>query len=106
MAAGVVSGTVALMIEGARATFGATPTPNVIKAMLQRSAMPMSDAAGTPYHVLAQGAGSLNPVGAVELAQALDVTMPVGSYWLVTGLTSCHHHRRAEHRLGRQHRLG
>ena len=35
MAAGVVSGSVALVIENAKATFGAKPTPNAIKAMLQ-----------------------------------------------------------------------
>ena len=33
MAAAVVSGAVALMIEEAKATFGAKPTPNAIKAM-------------------------------------------------------------------------
>ena len=64
MATGVVSGSVALLIEASRTTFGATPTPNTIKAMLMRTAFPMSDASGTPYHVLAQGAGAVNPAGA------------------------------------------
>jgi hypothetical protein len=45
MSAGVVSGTVALMIERAKATFGAKPTPNAIKAMLMSTAFPMTDAA-------------------------------------------------------------
>ena len=84
MAAGVVSGTAALLIEAARATFGAAPTPNAIKAMLMTTAFPMSDAAGTPYHVLAQGAGAVNPAGALALAQAINPTLPVNSTWLVS----------------------
>ena len=46
MAAGVVSGSVALMLQAARDTFGAMPTPNAVKAMLMASALPMSDASG------------------------------------------------------------
>jgi hypothetical protein len=46
MAAGVVSSTVALMIEAAKTTFGVNPTPNAIKAMLQRTAFSMNDAGG------------------------------------------------------------
>ena len=46
MAAAVVSGTVALMIEQARVNFGAAPPVNAIKAMLQVSALPMTDASG------------------------------------------------------------
>jgi hypothetical protein len=87
MATGVVSGTVALMIEAARAQFGAAPTPNAIKAMLMTSALPMRDASGTPYHVLEQGAGSLNAAGALTLATAINPTLPMGSSWLVTGVT-------------------
>jgi serine protease AprX len=82
MSTAVVSGSVALMIEEARANYGDAPTPNAIKAMLQVSAFPMSDAAGTPYHLLAQGAGGLNTIGAMSLASAINPTAPVNSNWL------------------------
>ena len=87
MATGVVSGTVALMIERARVTYGAAPPVNAIKAMLQVSAFPMKGAANATYHVLAQGAGSLNSAGALALAQAINPAVPAGSYWLATGIT-------------------
>jgi serine protease AprX len=59
MAAPVVSGTVALMLQ-------ANPnlTPNLVKALLQYTAQPYPD-----YHVLRQGAGFLNTLGAVRLAK-------------------------------------
>jgi serine protease AprX len=83
MAAGVVSGAVALMIEAARDAIGQTPTPNAIKAMIQHSAFPMAKADGSgPYDVLTQGVGSLNALGAVALAQAIDSEVPVGSNWM------------------------
>ncbi len=85
MAAGVVSGTVALMIEQSRLSFlGARPTTNAIKAMLQRSAIPLKDAAGLPYDRLTQGAGELNATGAAQLAGALNVNATLGWNW-VTG---------------------
>ena len=87
MATAVVSGTVALMIEEAKATYGAAPPTNAIKAMLQVSAFPLKDATNQPYHVLAQGAGALNAAGALTLAQAINPTVPVGSYWLATSIT-------------------
>ena len=87
MAAAVVSGTVALMIEDARATFGSAPTPNALKAMLQASALPLSDASGAADDPLVQGAGGLNTAGAVALAHALNPTVALNSNWLVTGIT-------------------
>jgi serine protease AprX len=59
MAAPVVSGTVALMLE-------ANPnlTPNLVKAMLQFTAQVYQ-----PYNTLTQGAGFLNTLGAVRLAR-------------------------------------
>ena len=87
MATAVVRGSVALLIEEAKATFGAAPPANAIKAMLQVSALPMKDAAQQPYHLLAQGAGALNTAGALTLARAINPTLPVGSYWLVTSVT-------------------
>ena len=87
MAAGVVSGSVALMIEEAKGTFGAAPPASAIKAMLQASAFPMKDATLQPYHLLVQGAGALNTAGALTLAHAINPTMSVGSYWLVSAVT-------------------
>jgi serine protease AprX len=59
MAAPVVSGTVALMLQ-------ANPdlTPNLVKAMLQFTAQDVSR-----YNYLTQGAGFLNTLGAVRLAR-------------------------------------
>jgi subtilisin family serine protease len=82
MAAGVVSGTVALMIEQSKASFGVRPSSHAIKAMLQRSAIPLSNTAGERYDVLTQGAGSLNALGAAQLAAALDPRVAVGSNWV------------------------
>src|SRR5213076_885317 len=59
MAAPVVSGTVALMLQ-------ANPnlTPNLIKAILQYTAQPYPG-----YSALRQGAGFLNTFGAVQLSR-------------------------------------
>jgi subtilisin family serine protease len=76
MAAPVVSGTVALMLQ-------ANPrlTPNLIKAILQYTAQWNPD-----YNALRQGAGFLNAWGAVELARFYAAsrpgdTMPVQPIW-------------------------
>ena len=82
MAAGVVSGTAALMIEQAKLAFGLKPTSHALKAMLQRSAVPMTNASGQRYDVLTQGAGALNAVGAATLAGALDPRVTTGSNWV------------------------
>jgi serine protease AprX len=76
MAAPVVSGTVALMLQ-------ANPnlTPNLIKAILQYTAQPYPG-----YSPLRQGAGFLNTLGAVQLArlyasgQSLSTTQ-INSKW-------------------------
>src|SRR6185295_15892434 len=76
MAAPVVSGTVALMLQ-------ANPhlTPNLVKALLQYTAQPYPG-----YSALRQGAGFLNSLGAVRLAkyyvnpQAGD-RMPAQTVW-------------------------
>jgi serine protease AprX len=81
MATGVVSGTVALMIEKAKLTFGVKPSANAIKAMLQRSAFPLTNASGQRYDVLTQGAGALNAFGATQLAGMLDPRVGTGSNW-------------------------
>jgi hypothetical protein len=52
--------------------------PNAIKAILQFTATPLPG-----VDELTQGAGSLNPVGAIELTRSIDPTRAVGSWWLV-----------------------
>jgi len=76
MAAPVVSGTVALMLQ-------ANPnlTPNLIKAILQYTAQEYSG-----YKALREGAGFLNTLGAVELARfyataAPGARMPMQRIW-------------------------
>jgi serine protease AprX len=86
MAAAVVSGTVALMIDQAKSSFNAAPPVNAIKAMLQVSALPMTNASGVKYDVLTQGAGALNAAGAVTVALSINPTIPLGSAWLVQTL--------------------
>jgi serine protease AprX len=76
MAAPVVSGTVALMLQ-------ANPnlTPNLVKAILQYTAQTYTD-----YSALRQGAGFLNTLGAVRLARfyrnpQAGALMPVQRIW-------------------------
>ena len=77
IAAPVVSGTVALMLQ-------ANPglTPPLIKAMLQYSAQPLANA-----NLLQQGAGELNVEGAVKLASALrtDIGPAITAGTIATG---------------------
>ncbi len=130
MAAPVVSGTVALMLQA-----NPSLTPNMVKAILQYTAQIYPS-----YNVLTQGAGFLNAQGAVELARffrtAQDGTrLSIPSAWgrqviwgnhRITGgvirpnanaLPAGHHvgfrlrSRRRQHRVGhaearRQHRVG
>jgi serine protease AprX len=85
MATGVVSGAVALVIEASRTAFPDAPrlTPSAIKAMLQFSAIQLANADG-----LTQGAGSLNPVGALDLATSIDPSVSVNNLWLVSGVAT------------------
>ena len=83
MAAGVVSGTVALIVEANRAAYPTSPLgPNAVKGILQYTSLPVRDEDGVPYDYLTQGAGSVNPAGAIELASRIDPSMPLGSWWL------------------------
>jgi subtilisin family serine protease len=88
MAAPQVSGVVALMLQG-----NPRLNPNTVKAVLMYSAqkLALTDALGRPLapglSVLTQGAGSVNAVGAVEVARKIDTTRPVGSYWLTAALS-------------------
>jgi serine protease AprX len=65
MAAAVTSGTVALMIEAARAS-GRTLSPGVIKTVLAYTSIPVPGA-----DVLAQGHGALNAAGAIAMTVAI-----------------------------------
>jgi serine protease AprX len=87
MATAVTSGVVALMIDAHRdqseGDANAPPlTPNLVKAMLQYSAIPVHDHAGGAYDPLRAGAGSINAAGAIALSRAVDTTARPGGYWL------------------------
>jgi serine protease AprX len=87
MAAGVVSGTVALMIEANRSAFPAAPlAPNAVKAILQYTSLPARDEQGVEYDYLTQGTGSVNTAGAIAVAARLDTSMPLASWWLTSGV--------------------
>lgn len=64
MAAAVTSGVVCLLIEEHRRNTSETLTSNLVKAILQFSALPV------PGDAAASGAGALNAAGALELASA------------------------------------
>ena len=72
MAAPVVSGAVALMLEQ-----NPYLTPNQVKAILMYTA---EAGKGNPFEV---GAGYMNAAGAVNLAANVDATTAVGDYWLL-----------------------
>jgi len=83
MAAGVVTGVVAAMLDASRTNHPGTPlTPNAVKAILQYTALPLAD-----EDVLTQGAGALNAAGAIALAEAIDPNAPTGEWWLTNGVT-------------------
>jgi serine protease AprX len=83
MAAGVVSGVVALVLEANRQV-GAPPlTPNAVKAILQYTATSVTT--NSP-DVLTQGVGQINAAGAVALAGQVDTTAPLGGWWLKSGV--------------------
>ena len=70
MAAPVVAGTVALMLQA-----NPSLTPNLVKAILQYTAQ-----AYPGYNALTQGAGFLNTLGAVRLAQFYATAQPGDAY--------------------------
>ena len=74
MAAPVVAGTVALMLQA-----NPTLTPNLIKALLQYTAQQYADPTTVPakaYSPMRQGAGFLNALGAVRLAKFYRNPLP------------------------------
>jgi serine protease AprX len=82
MAAAVTSGVAALVIEASRAAFGGTPSPEVIKAILEYSALPLTGA-----DALTQGHGGLNASGAVAIAAAVNPSLPPAR-WIEGALPS------------------
>lgn len=94
MAAAVVSGSVALVLEAGREAHPGAPalTPNAVKAILQYTAIPLcpagtdpgetSNTCGEPYDALTQGAGSVNVGGAMLVASLIDTTMPATARWV------------------------
>jgi serine protease AprX len=84
MAAGVATGVVALMVDSHNRAgyFRQTAlTPNLVKAMLEFSAIPVANA-----DALTQGAGEINANGAIALASAIDTGASRGSWWLRAGV--------------------
>ena len=105
MAAAVVSGLAAVMIEAntsgayqrwqevqsqlkkpTRTSYPGAPSlhAGALKAQLQFSATPLRDGSGAFYDALTQGTGEVNGAGAVLLAYSTDTTKPVREYWLTT----------------------
>jgi serine protease AprX len=82
MAAAVTTGVVALLIEQHRAVSRLPLTSNVIKAILQFTALPVEGS-----EPVGQGAGALNASGAVGLLAAIDPSHPVGDYWATSAVT-------------------
>jgi len=84
MATAVTSGVVALVLDAHnRAHFHRDRelTPNLVKGMLEFSAIPVSGA-----DPLAQGAGVVNAAGAIALSSAIDTGARPGEFWLRTGV--------------------
>jgi serine protease AprX len=90
MAAGVVSGLVAVMLDAHQSRSTLLPAPkltaNAVKAILQFTATPLRDGTGARYDVLTQGAGLVNGAGAVLLSRSTDTAKSAGSFWLTTTL--------------------
>jgi hypothetical protein len=91
MSAAVTTGIVAVMMEARAAKHPTRPlTPNLVKAVLQHTAVAVPGA-----HVLEQGAGSLNPLGALRFLDAIDPAARIGSYWLTEPVSPSDRYGRA-----------
>jgi serine protease AprX len=86
MATAVTSGSVALLIEANRAANAGHPplTPNAVKAILHYTAVGIQSASGIEYDPLRKGAGSINPKGAIDLANRIDTSRSTGQWWLAS----------------------
>src|SRR5258708_28401678 len=96
MATGVTSGVVAVVLDAASAAHPNAPalTPGAIKAILEYTALPLSEA-GLPYDALTQGTRGLNAAGPIGPAQSIDPSAPVGTTWQLAPLTPATTRRRA-----------
>ena len=92
MSAAVVSGALAVVLEATRTAnrypLNPSLTPNAAKAILQYTAIPLSDDSGAQYDWLHQGAGELNIGGAAALAAAIDTSTQPGAWWLTSGVNA------------------
>jgi len=70
MSAAVVSGVVAVLKQQSTQAL----TPNLAKAVLQFTAIPVKDDSGADYSPLRQGTGEINALGAVNVVSALRHT--------------------------------
>ena len=80
MAAAVTSGVVALVLQAHNENGyarQAAMTPNLVKGILQYSAIPIANA-----DLLTQGAGQINAAGAILLSASIDTSKPMGAVWL------------------------
>jgi hypothetical protein len=80
MATAVTTGVVALVFQAHNTNVFHRQkplTPNLVKAILQYSAIPVADA-----DYLTQGTGQVNAAGAIALGYAIDTSRPVGSTWI------------------------
>jgi serine protease AprX len=80
MATAVTSGVVALILDAHDEngfTYQTPLTPNLVKGILEYSAIPLD---GADY--LTQGTGEVNAAGAIDLARHIDTSKPVGATWL------------------------
>jgi serine protease AprX len=83
MAAGVVSGMVALILQTNQDL-----TPNALKMVLQYSSIPVKNDDNSPVSdVLSHGAGSVNGGGALALARGINPMLAIGQKWLVARVT-------------------
>jgi serine protease AprX len=81
MATAVATGGIAVLLDslGGDKRFY---TPNLIKALLQWTAIPIAGA-----DALTQGAGSANFAGALALSHRIDPDVPIGGRWLTAPVT-------------------
>ncbi|MDP2318416.1 MAG: S8 family serine peptidase [Acidobacteriota bacterium] len=83
MAAGVTSGVVATLIEAGRAANGGVQhSPNALKAILQFTAIPVSDGQGGLADGLTQGTGGANAAGALAVVRGTDPRARRGTSWV------------------------
>jgi hypothetical protein len=85
MAAAVTTGVLALVVQQHNQSGyhrQGPLSPNLAKAMLEFSALPVSG-----FDWLTQGAGQINAAGAIELAAAIDTSVHPNGWWLRTGVT-------------------